>query len=82
MKEVEEDEELGSKNWRNHDVETMIAMRGEMVSEFLKNTKKQDKIFATLNFLTWFPPVAESTIDKIMHLHNSVRFLLVRGRER
>jgi len=51
VKDVEEDEELSSKNWRDRDVETMIAMRGEMEPEFLKNAKKQGKFFANLNFL-------------------------------
>ena len=50
VKEVEEDDEFGSKNWRDRDVETMIAMRGEMEPEFLKNAKKQGKIFANLIF--------------------------------
>ena len=40
VKEVKEDEEFGSKNWRDRDVETMIAMRGKMEPEFLKNAKK------------------------------------------
>jgi hypothetical protein len=51
MKDVEEDKELSSKNWRDRDVETMIAMRGEMEPEFFKNAKKQGKFFANLNFL-------------------------------
>ena len=33
----EEDEESSSKNWKDHDVETMISLRGEMEPEFLKN---------------------------------------------
>ena len=45
VKEVEEDEESNSKKWRDRDVETMIAMRGEMEPEFLKNAKKQGKFF-------------------------------------
>jgi hypothetical protein len=51
VKGVEEYKELSSKNWRDRDVETMIAMRGEMKPNFLKNAKKQGKFFANLNFL-------------------------------
>jgi hypothetical protein len=51
MKDVEEYEEFGSKNKRNHDVETMIVMCGEMELEFFQNAKKQGKIFPNLKFL-------------------------------
>ena len=49
-KEKEEDEESNSKNWKDHDVETMISLHGEMECEFLKNAKKQGMIFAYVNF--------------------------------
>ena len=41
---MEENEEFNSKDWRDRDMETMIAMCGEMELEFLKNAKKQGKI--------------------------------------
>ena len=50
MKDVEEDEEFGSKNWRDCDVQTMIAMRSEMKPNVLKNAKKQGKMFANQFF--------------------------------
>ena len=49
-KEKEEDEEFGSKNWKDHDVETMISLRGEMEPKFLKNVKKQGMISTYVNF--------------------------------
>lgn len=49
-KDKEEDEDLSSKHWKDADVETMISLRGEMESEFLKNAKKQGMIFACVIF--------------------------------
>ena len=46
----EEDEESNSKNWKDHDVETMISLRAEMELEFLKNSKKQGMISTYVNF--------------------------------
>lgn len=41
--EHEEDGEFGvSKNWRDSDVEALVALRGEMEPNFVKNAKKQD----------------------------------------
>jgi hypothetical protein len=37
---MKEDEEFSSKNWRDCNLETMIAMRGKMEPNFLKNAKK------------------------------------------
>ena len=59
---VEEGEESGSKNWKDHDVETMISLRGEMEPEFLKNIKKQGNVlclfaFAFAGARPPFPPI-------------------------
>lgn len=51
VKDVEEDEKYGSKNWKDYDVKTMISLHGEMEPQFLKNAKKQNTIFAYLKFL-------------------------------
>lgn len=44
----EDEDESAAKNWKDCDVETMIALRGEMEPEFLKNAKKQGEIFLKL----------------------------------
>ena len=50
---IEEVEESVSKNWKDRDVERMISLRGnQMEPYFLKNAKKQGKIFAYLKILT------------------------------
>jgi hypothetical protein len=41
MKEKEGETEEEKKHWKYVDVEVMIALRGEMEPEFLKNVKKQ-----------------------------------------
>jgi hypothetical protein len=41
MKEKEGETEEEKKHWKDADVEVMIALRGEMEPEFLKNAKKQ-----------------------------------------
>ena len=46
----EEDEESSSKNWKDHDVETMISLHGKMELEFLKNSKKQGMISTYVTF--------------------------------
>ena len=48
--EIEEDK----KHWKDADVEVMIALRGEMEPEFLKNAKKQGMLnfSIVLNFST------------------------------
>ena len=48
---VEKDEESNSNHWKDHDMETMISLQGEMEPDFLKNVKKQSKIFATKIYL-------------------------------
>ncbi len=40
-KEKEGETEEDKKHWKDADVEVMIALRGEMEPEFLKNAKKQ-----------------------------------------
>ena len=40
VKDVEEDEKFDSKNWRDYDVVTMIAMRGEMEPIFFYKRKE------------------------------------------
>ena len=41
MKEKDEEIEEEKKHWKDADVEVMIALRGEMEPEFLKNEKKK-----------------------------------------
>ena len=51
-KEKEGETEEEKKHWKDADVEVMIALRGEMEPEFLKNAKKQGMLnfFVVLNF--------------------------------
>ena len=51
-KETEGETEVEKKHWKDADVEVMIALRGEMELEFLKNAKKQGtlKFSVVLNF--------------------------------
>ena len=39
--EEEEEEEDKEKLWKDDEIEILIALRGEMDKEFLKNSKKQ-----------------------------------------
>ena len=41
MKENDEEIEEEEKHWKDANVEVMIALRGEMEPEFLKNEKKK-----------------------------------------
>ena len=51
-KETEGETEAEKKHWKDADVEVMIALRGDMEPEFLKNAKKQGMLnfFVVLNF--------------------------------
>jgi len=45
----DEEGEEGKKNWADSEVETLIALRGEMDSEFVKNWKKQGTCLQLFN---------------------------------
>jgi len=53
MKEKEGETEEEKKHWKDADVEVMIALRGEMEPEFLKNAKnKVCRMFMVCNFFS------------------------------
>lgn len=53
-KEDEEEEEEGKKHWKDEHVLQMIALRGEMEPEFVKNAKKQGNLLIPKFFCPCF----------------------------
>jgi hypothetical protein len=55
--EVDSNFEGGSPiKWQDHEVETLIAIQGEMEEEFTKSTKKQSMSFCKKTWI-WICPI-------------------------
>ena len=50
LKEIKDEDDDNKRNWLDSEVETLIALKGEMQPEFVKNAKKQGKYSMSFRF--------------------------------